>query len=148
MSLLLGANYIICGVLFAIAGSAIMRMIGLMGPQGDEPNAAQVQGLAGFGMGAFICCGLFFAAFGLIYITAGMGALGRKQWGRTWTVVVGVLSALFVLSEVLGGAGAGMRGNGRTIGVACVQVLFFAGHTVACFLATFGDGADEEFNRP
>lgn len=147
LSLLLGAMYLICGVGLAVAGSTIMGLIGAMGPQGDQPGAGKVQGLAGVGMGMFLCCGLLTVLFGGVYITAGVGALTRRSSGRTWTIVVGVLSCLVVLSELAGGAGTGFGRNPRQMGMGCLQILVFAAHAVSCFWATLGDGADAEFNR-
>lgn len=142
LSLLIGASYILCGVLFAIAGSTIMGLIGGLAP--DNQQGGNMRGLAGVGMGVFICCGLFAALYGLVYITAGLGALNRRSWGRTWTLVVAVLSCLNVLTSLYGVGGIG---DTRGAGMSAIQLLFFVGHAIASFMATLGEGADREFNR-
>ena len=143
LSLLIGGSYILCGVLFAIAGSTIMGLIGGLAPS-DQQGGGTVRGLAGVGMGVFICCGLFAALYGGLYITAGIGALNRRSWGRTWTIVVAVLSCLNVLTSLYGVGGIG---DARGAGMSAIQLLGFVGHAIASFMATFGDGAEAEFNR-
>ncbi len=147
LSLLIGGMYLICGIGLAVAGSTIMGLIGAMGPQGDQPGGGRVQGLAGVGIGLFLCCGLLIVVFGGMYLAAGIGALNRKSWGRIWTIVAAVFSCLGALSEFADGAGAGLGRNASGAAFSFLQAVVFAGHAVASFMATLGQGAHREFNR-
>jgi hypothetical protein len=143
-SLLLGAQYLGCGVLVIVASSFILGLIGAVPEPQHNPQAAQtVKTVAGVATGVLICCGLGTILYSLLYFLAGIGALTRKGYGKVLLVICGVLSALSGLAMLYS---TGRTAVGEDFGHAAfngVQFLLFVGHAVASFLAVFGPGKDE-----
>ncbi|MGL6073247.1 MAG: MJ0042-type zinc finger domain-containing protein [Fimbriiglobus sp.] len=146
LSILSGVGYIGCGILVMVASTFVLSLVGAAGKSPNAPAGANAGAAAG-AIGVFIGCGVCMLVFAALYLFAGIGALMRKGYARALTIVVGVLAALGTLFGFFSVVMALIGGNFGSAAINFVTTLVTLVHCVASFMATIGDGADQEFNQ-
>jgi uncharacterized membrane protein (DUF2068 family) len=79
-------------------GTAQIQTQGLSPAEAEKvKQAAQAVAQAGGGIVAFVAglIGVCFMIFGVPILVAGFGVLGRRQWGRILTIVMGIICILW-----------------------------------------------------
>jgi hypothetical protein len=109
VNFILGILNVVCGVVLFVAANWIIGLFtgaGAQATQGMSPEEAQkaqeALGLLGkFGTAAGAILGGCSLVFGLLYIFAGVGVMGRKQYGRILTIILGILSAIVAVVNLI-----------------------------------------------
>jgi len=107
-----GALTLLCGLLFMLGGALFGSMFGAISdaaakqPNVNPADAQKIADLAAKGGGwfaaIFAVIGFVVLLFGIFAIIGGVGVIGRKQWGRILTLVLGALAGLLTLLFLAG----------------------------------------------
>jgi hypothetical protein len=92
---ILGGLQLLCGACFVLGGGVGASFIGAAAannPDIEGPDAAAAAGMFG---GLFLVAGVIVIILGVPMLLAGYGVQKRRQWGRILTLILGGLSALF-----------------------------------------------------
>ncbi len=115
VNFILGGLQTLFGLIVMIAGPAALAFITGVAAEATTQGQAQgglsaadaekVKQLAAAGGGLFAVIagliGICFMVFGIPQLLAGFGVMGRRQWGRILTIVMGILSICFGLLNLL-----------------------------------------------
>ncbi len=88
---------IVSNALFAVVGGFVFVLLAGIGVAVQEAQAGWILATVG------IAVGVFLVALAIPGIVAGIGLLGRRQWGRILAIVVAILGlANFPIGTVIG----------------------------------------------
>ncbi len=88
---------IVSNALFAVIGGFVLVLLAGIGVAVQEAQAGWILATVG------VAVGLFLTALAIPGILAGIGLLGRRQWGRILAIVVAILGlANFPIGTVIG----------------------------------------------
>jgi hypothetical protein len=112
LSIAAGVLLVIGGVLGAIAGLAVAAVgpavVDYLVDAGAVPEVSGMD-LEEFLRGFIVFFGVLIVAYSLVYLSAGIGVLRSRDWGRVLGIIVGILSGLLWLGSVTTPAQPGVR---------------------------------------
>jgi hypothetical protein len=104
LSIAAGILLVIGGVLGAIAGLAVAAVgpavVDYLEDAGALPEVTGMN-FEEFIRGFIVFFGVLLVAYSLVYLSAGIGVLRSRDWGRVLGIIVGILSGLLWLGSVM-----------------------------------------------
>lgn len=146
VNFVLGGLSSLCGLLFMVAGSFVVQMLGGLGqeiarqPPPDMPAAevraleAAAQVAGGIGTMIVVIVAVIILFIGVTMILAGVGVVQRKSWGRILTLILGGIASIFAILALL------------QIRSAWLALLIYSAYAVLVFAVLLNKENAREFN--
>ena len=101
VNFVVGAMNLMCGGALAFGGGLLASVIGTAAR--EDPNISPEEAAAAAGVvgGVVVAIGVIIIIFSLPMFIAGYGVTKRVQWARILTIVLGVISCLFALVDLV-----------------------------------------------
>jgi hypothetical protein len=101
MNYVFGGLNLLCGGAIAFGGGFLASFIGMAAQEDPNITGEQAAAAAGILGGVVIIIGVIVMIMALPMIVAGFGVTKRAQWGRILTIVLGIVSGLFALLDLV-----------------------------------------------
>lgn len=146
VNIVLGGLTAICGLIAMFAGAVIFGggkqlegeiQKGIRQAGGNPADAQAIGGLAGILAGAVVVIAVIALLIAVLWILAGIGVLGRKQWARVITLILGAIAGILGVLSLLSIASNPMN--------AFIGVLLYGGYAVFVYVVLLNARNAAEF---
>ena len=101
VNFIVGAMNLMCGGAIAFGGGLLATVIGTAAREDPNVSAEEAAAAAGILGGVVVVVGVIIIIFSLPMFIAGYGVTKRAEWARILTIVLGVISCVIAVADLV-----------------------------------------------